>query len=255
MTRGMIGGFAAALLACARAGVAAPEFDVRRDTLGWANETKFAYDIDAAGHLHISQRAVPAVYSNRCFVMSRTALQFRKFARFAPEQPRVSREEYTRLVRAIARIPVWSDGPHERIVVPGFRDLRSFSKTHTAMLQANLGGSLTSFLRLGNFRMAMGHPRLGQKWAADWLLKSIREDKLRAVFLTRFPSMNHCVIAYRAFPRANGDVRFIVYDPNYEAQSARLDYIAARRSFDFERRWYFPGGQVNVMRVYISPFH
>ena len=244
-----------ALAVSARICVAAPDFDVRRDTLAWANETKFAYDIDAAGKLHISKRAVPAIYSNRCFVMSRTALQFKKFARFAPERPRVSREEYTRLVREIARIPVWSSGPRERVVVPGFRDLRSFSKAHQPMLQANLGGSATSFLRVGNFRMAMGHPRLGQKWAADWLLKSIREDKLRAVFLTRFPSMNHCVIAYRAFPRANGDVRFIVYDPNYEAQFAKLDYIAARRSFDFERRWYFPGGQVNVMRVYISPFH
>jgi hypothetical protein len=236
-------------------GVAAPVFDVRRDTLGWANETKFAYEVDEAGRLHISKRAVPAVYSNRCFVMSRAALQFKKFARFAPKRPRMSREEYRQLVREISRIPVWSDGPRQRIVVPGFSDLRSFSKAYTPMLQANLGGSATSFLRVGNFRMAMGHPRFGQKWAADWLAKSMREGELRAVFLSRFPSMNHCVIVYRAIPRANGDVRFLCYDPNYEGQSAKLDYSAARRSFDFERRWYFPGGQVNVMRVYISPFH
>lgn len=253
--RNLLGWLLAALMLGARVAVAAPDFDVRRDTLGWANETKFAYDVDAAGRLHISKKAVPAVYSNRCFVMSRTALQFKKFVRFAPERPRVSREEYTRLVRRIARIPVWSDGPRERIVVPGFRDLRTFSKAYTPMLQENLGGSLTSFLRVGNFRMAMGHPRLGQKWAAEWLAESMHEDKLRAVFLTRFPSMNHCVIVYRAIPRPNGDVRFMVYDPNYEGQSAKLDYSAARRSFDFERRWYFPGGQVNVMRVYISPFH
>jgi len=246
---------ATALFVYARPSAAAPAFDVRRDTLGWANETKFAYDVDAAGRLHISKRAVPAVYSNRCFVMSRTALQFKKFARFAPERPRVSREEYTRLVRQISRIPVWSAGPRERIVVPGFGNLRSFSKTYTPMLQANLGGSVTSFLRVGNFRMAMGHPRIGQKWAAEWLVKSINEDKLRAVFLTRFPSMNHCVIVYRAIPRPNGDVGFLCYDPNYEGQSAKLDYSASRRSFDFQRRWYFPGGQVNVMRVYISPFH
>ena len=253
--RGVFIRFVITALLGARVVVAAPEFDVRRDTLGFANETRFAYDVDAAGRLHISQRATPAVYSNRCFVMSRTALQFKQFARFAPEQPRVSREEYTRLVRAIARIPVWSRGPRARIVVPGFRDLRSFSKAYTPMLQANLGGSATSFLRLGNFRMAMGHLRIGQSWAARWLVESMDANKLRAVFLTRFPSMNHCVIVYRAIPRANGDVRFIVYDPNYEGQSAQLDYVAARRSFDFERRWYFPGGQVNVMRVYISPFH
>jgi hypothetical protein len=255
MTRYLFGWLALAFLASARMGAAAPDFDVRRDTLGWANETKFAYDIDAAGKLHMSKKAVPPVYSNRCFVMSRTALQFKKFARFTPAQPRVSREEYRRLVRAITRIPVWSDGPRERIAVPGFPDLCSFSKAYQPMLQENLGGSITSFLRVGNFRMAMGHPRIGQKWAAEWLVKSVQENKLRAVFLTRFPSMNHCVIVYRAFPQPNGDVHFLVYDPNYEGQFAHLDYVAARRSFDMERRWYFPGGQVNVMRVYISPFH
>ena len=122
-------------------------------------------------------------------------------------------------------------------------------------LQENLGTWFPSYVRVGNFRMAMGHPRIGQKWAAEWLVKSINEDKLRAVFLTRFPSMNHCVIVYRAIPRPNGDVGFLCYDPNYEGQSAKLDYSASRRSFDFQRRWYFPGGQVNVMRVYISPFH
>lgn len=236
-------------------GVAAPDFDVRRDTLGFANEARLAYDVDASGRLHISRREVPAEYANRCFVMSRAVMQFRQFARFAPERPRVSREEYARLVRKISRIPVWSRGPCERIVIPGFRDLRSFSKAHQSMLQENLGGAATSFLRVGNFRMAMGHPRIGQSWAACWLVDSMREHKLRAVYLARFPSMNHCVVVYRASPRANGDVRFTVYDPNYVGESATLDYIAAQRSFEFQRRWYFPGGRVNLMRVYISPFH
>lgn len=248
-------GLALAFAMWARLGIAAPEFDVRRDTFAFANEARLAYEVDASGRLHISRREKPVEYANRCFVMSRAAMQFRQFARFAPERPRVSREEYTRLVREISRIPVWSRGPRERIVVPGYHDLRSFSKANQPMLQANLGGAATSFLRVGNFRMAMGHLRIGQSWAARWLADSMREHKLRAVYLARFPSMNHCVIVYGASPRANGDVRFTVYDPNYVGESATLDYLAAQRSFELERRWYFPGGRVNVMRVYISPFH
>jgi len=63
------------------------------------------------------------------------------------------------------------------------------------------------------------------------------------------------VIVYAAARRPNGDIRFTVYDPNYPNEPSWVDYKAARRSFDFQKRWYFPGGQVNVMRIYISPCH
>jgi hypothetical protein len=54
---------------------------------------------------------------------------------------------------------------------------------------------------------------------------------------------------------ADGNVRFTAYDPNYPAEPTYLDYDAATRSFDFEKRWYFPGGRVNAMRVFLSPLH
>jgi len=34
-----------------------------------------------------------------------------------------------------------------------------------------------------------------------------------------------------------------------------LKHIKEARSFDFAKRWYFPGGQVNAMRIYLSPLH
>jgi hypothetical protein len=103
--------------------------------------------------------------------------------------------------------------------------------------------------------MVMGHLRWGQAAAAKWLEKSVREKKLRAIYMARFPWMNHVVIVYEAHPKPNGDIRFIVYDPNYPNQPSWVDYSQAERSFSFEKRWYFPGGRVNVMRVFISPFH
>lgn len=232
----------------------ARDFDLRRDTFVFANETAWQYGVDERGTLHISARETPPTYAHRCFVMSRAVLQFWQFARFDPRQPRVSREEYARLIRRISRVPVWS-ARTERIVVPGFRDLREFSESMPVLLQEYLGAWLPTYLRPGNYRMAMGHPRSGQAAAARWLEQSLAEGKLRAIYIARFPHLNHCLVAYRHERRPNGDVRFWLYDPNYPGQPAWIDYRAAERSFDFQPRWYFPGGRVNVMRTYISPFH
>jgi len=229
-------------------------FDVRRDTFAFANETAWQYGVDERGQLHISQREQPPKYAHRCFVMSRAVLQFWQFARFEPRAAKVSREEYARIIRRVSRIAVWSDGPQEKIVVPGFRDLHDFSAQMPIVLQENLGAWFPTYIRPGNYRMAMGHPRSGQEAAARWLEASLKEGELRALYLARFPSMNHCVVVYRSEPRGER-TRFWLYDPNYPEQPAWLDYVPAERSFEFQRRWYFPGGRVNVMRTYISPFH
>ena len=244
--------FALSMLLCGTG--TAREFDVRRDTFAFANETVFQYGINERGALHMSRREKPPGYAHRCFVMSRAVLQFWQFARFEPRQARLSHGEYAALIRRISRIPVWS-AHEERVVIPGFRDLRDFSEVMPGVLQENLGAWLPSYLRVGNFRMAMGHPRAGQAAAARWLEESVRQGKLRAVYIARFPHLNHCLVAYRVERRAHGDVRFWLYDPNYPAEACWLDYHAATRSFNFEPRWYFAGGRVNVMRVYISPFH
>jgi hypothetical protein len=97
-------------------------------------------------------------------------------------------------VLTLNRIPVWSRGPRERIVIPGFRDLRSFSIAYEGLLKENLGNWVASYFRIGNFRMAMGHPRAGQAKVARWLIDSLEKGRLPAVYLSRFPHMNHVVI-------------------------------------------------------------
>jgi len=249
------------LLLLAAAAIALPArvharpFDLRRDTFAFSNDTAWAYGVDEAGRLHISRRKTPPDFAHGCFLMTRGVLQFHQFARFAPELPKVSREEYRRLVLAIGRIPVWSRGPRERIVIPGFRDLHSFSVAYEGLLKENLGNWVASYFRVGNFRMAMGHPRAGQAAVARWLDESLAAGRLPALYLSRFPHMNHAVIVYRMRHEPGGDIAFTVYDPNYPAEPTTLRYVATRRSFDFARRWYFPGGEVNAMRIYVSPLH
>jgi hypothetical protein len=233
----------------------ARDFDLRRDTFGFSNDTAWQYGVDEEGKLHISQRAEPAQFSHRCFVLTRSVLQFWQFARFDPRQPRVSRDEYRRRLKQVSRIPVWSKGPRERIVFPGYRDLHDFSVAYEGLLKEDLGNWWPTYWRVGNWRMATGHLRSGQAAAARWLAESLDQGKLRAIYLARFPSMNHVVIPYAMRREAGGNLSFDVYDPNYPSQPSWVFYRASERSFEFEPRWYFPGGRVNVMRIYISPFH
>jgi len=231
------------------------DFDLRRDTFAFSNDTVFQYGVDEGGKLHIRTRKKPADFAHRCFVLARAVLQFHQFARFEPKQPRLSREEYRRRIRQVCRVPVWSDGPRERIVFPGYADLHSFSTAYEGLLKENLGNWLPSYLRVGNWRMAMGHPRAGQAAAARWLSASLDRGQPRALYLARFPHMNHVVVPYAQQREPGGNVSFLVYDPNYPNAPAWLFYRAAERSFEFEPRWYFPGGRVNVMRVFLSPLH
>jgi hypothetical protein len=233
----------------------ARSFDLRRDTFAFSNDTAWQYGVDERGTLHISQREVPAEFSHRCFVLARGVLQFRQFAEFAPEQPRLSREEYRRRIKRLCRIPVWCRGPRQKIVFPGYRDLSHFSLAYEGLLKENLGNWWPTYWRVGNWRMGMGHPRAGQAAGARWLADSMDRGRIRAVYMSRFPKMNHVVVPYALNREAGGNMTFHVYDPNYPSQPSWLFYRASTRSFEFEPRWYFPGGQVNVMRIYLSPIH
>jgi hypothetical protein len=230
-------------------------FAFAQDTFAFSNDTVLRYGLDEVGRLHISRRDKPVEFGHRCFVLARGALQFHKFARFDPQRPKLSRSEYRRLVKKIFRIPVWWPAPREKIVIPGYADLRAFSIAYEGLLKETLGNWIPSYVRVGNWRMAWPFPRCGQAMAARWLERSIDARQPRAVYLARFPHMNHVVVVYDMEHRANGDLRVIVYDPNYPGAPTPLEYQAAARSFDFPKRWYFPGGRVNLFRVFISPFH
>ena len=249
----LLGLFAITLLLSARA--SGREFDLRRDTFAFSNDTVLRYGLDEDGRLHSSRRDKPVEFGHRCFVLARGVLQFHKFVRFAPEQPRLSRDEYRRLLKRIFRIPVWAGQRRDRIVLPGYADLHTFSEAYEGLLKENLGNWIPSYLRVGNWRMIWPFPRAGQAAAARWLIDSMARGEPRAVYLARFPSMNHVVIPYAMHRKANGDVRFIVYDPNYPGEPSWIDYEQSTRSFAFQKRWYFPGGRVNLMRVFISPIH
>jgi hypothetical protein len=236
-------------------GAAPTYFDWRRDTIAFSNDTVFAYDIDAAGHMSIHRRATPARFAHRCFVLVRAVLQFHKFARFDSGAPRASAEEYRELMVRLFRIPVWMPEPvpANRIVIPGYADLNDFSRGYENLMKETIGNWFPTYLRIGNWRMIGPFPRFGQANACAQIVRGLDRGKLEAVYLTRFPKMNHCVILFD-YHRTAGGLRFDAYDPNYPNTLSWVDYDAREQGFNFERRWFWPGGRVNLMRVFLSPW-
>lgn len=227
------------------------------DTFAFSNDTVFAYGVDEQGKLTISKKEKVPDFSHRCFVLCRATLQFLKFARFDPAAPEVSDEEYRRIVRQVSRIPVWlpKRPDNRRIIVPGYANLYNFTRGRQGMLKEELGNWLPTYLRIGNWRIVFPMPRPGQAALARWLTRQIDQGRPCAVFLARFPKMNHVVIVYNYRREPGGSIRFIIYDPNYPGEEAWLRFRAGQSSFELQKRWYFPGGRVNALRVYLSPFH
>ena len=244
---------ALALLTCAARG---KPFEFPADTFSFSNNLYFDYQATPGGGLKITKppKGRPAdYYARHCFVLVRSVLQFHKFAEFRPDLPKVSAEEYRRRIVQLRQIPAWSSGPKEKIQFPGYRDLHSFSVAEPLLLQKNLGVWWPSYWRLGNWRMILPTPRSGQKRLASTLRENLDQGLIRSVYITRFRPINHCLIVYRYEARPNGDLIFSVYDVNQPGKLVHLSYRASDESFYFDKTWYYPGGLVNVMPLFVSP--
>jgi hypothetical protein len=230
-------------------------FNLQTDTFHFSNQTYFDYKVASNQEIIIARRKgkVPD-YSRHCFQLCRGTLQFYKFAVFRPDLPQASEAEYQRLSRQISRIPPWSSGPKDKIVIPGYPNLESFSSAHALTLQENLGLWWPSYFRIGNWRIVFPVPRSGQAHTADWLRNELDNGRIRAVYITRFMPINHCLVAYHYDRQPNGDLVFLVCDSNQAKKIVHLTYRRADRSFYYDRTWYYRGGLVSVLPLYVSPF-
>jgi hypothetical protein len=231
-------------------------FDFQTDTFAFANQTYFDYKPVADREVIISRRKgyLPD-YSRHCFQLCRAVLQFHQFAEFRPDLPKVTESDYQQIVRRLFRIPVWSSGPTEKVVVPGSENLRSFSLEHTLMLQKNMGLWWPSFWRFGNWRIVLPAPRSGQEGMAKWLRSEMDAQQIRGVYITHFRPINHCLVVYHCTPEANGDLVFDVYDANQPGKLVHLTYRASDRSFYLDNTWYYKLGLVTVLKLYASPLY
>src|SRR5437016_8954799 len=176
---------AVAGLTLPRATCIASEFHFGCDTLAFANQTVFEYHEG-----HPSLRRGSAVrrdaYKRHCFVLCRTAMQFKKFARFDPRGAPLDDASLAALIRLVTHRDPWADPLPEdqRIVFPGYNDLREMSKARRELVQKSIGHGWPSYFRVSNMRMVFQQSGTYQKETHDRLNAALARGQVFVVFLT-----------------------------------------------------------------------
>ena len=247
--------FGALLLASAPAHALAREpFVFDRDTFAFVNDTVFAYE---DGHPSLRHETSER-YTARCFVMSRAAVQFRKFARFDPKLPPLNDAALAKQVRAVTGRAVWREPlpDRARIVIPGAANLRALSRTRPRIVQENIGLGTPTYFRPGNWRALLPHLPGQSSRVKARLNQILGRGELFIAYLTTLPnslSINHAVLVFEARNEPGGNVSYTVYDPNYADAPKKLQWLSQAKTFFYPPNSTFVGGPVNVWQVYAYP--
>jgi hypothetical protein len=210
------------------------------------------YYYDEHGKWQNKPREPAPDYTHHCFVVARSARQFFEHATFDDRLPVVDSDMYRRLVRQVlATGPSHNMTETERVVIPGYPNLRSFSAVHGDLLKEECGGAWQSYVQHGHWRMIFPFSRHHQEEMVDQLLADLRQNHPPVVHVVRFPNMtiNHAVVVFGA-KEASDVIRFSVYDPNNPKVPVTMTYNHETRTFDLPANNYFPGGRVDVYEVY-----
>ncbi len=227
-------------------------FEFGADTFAYANELVWDYGYDSSGRWTAHKRTPKPSYTLHCLVVARSARQFFEDARFAPEQAKVDAKTYARLVERVIGVNPRKPLPEaDRIVIPGYADLREFSSANEQLLKDHCGGAWQSYFARGNWRMIFPFTRRQQSKVAQRLLDHFRPDHPLIVHLSRFPqlSINHTVLVFGATDSGN-EIRFDIYDPNEPSHPTALVFDRSSRTFLLPATPYFPGGRVDVYETF-----
>lgn len=251
-----LGVFASVTLACADS--TRSEFRFDRDTFAFANQTVFEYH-EGHASLRKSSETKRDAYNRHCFVMSRTALQFKKFARFEPRGTPLDDATLAARVRDVTRQSTWMEPlpDNQRIVFPGYKDLKEMSKARRELVQLNIGHGWPSYFRISNARMMFQDGAGYQERTHARLNSVLAQGELFVAFLTTYPrfTINHSVLIYKlksSEPNPGLD-HYLVYDPNHPESPRDLIWSARDRAFSYQKDWDFVGGFVRVYQVYGKP--
>jgi len=239
---------------------AATEFIFDRDTFAFQNATVLKYHDGIAFFRPKSEASDPAnSYTRRCFVMTRTAMQFRKFARFSPDGVSLDDRELAQRIRAVARRKPWLEAlpENQRIVFPGYSNLREISKARSQVFEDNIGNGFMSYFRPGHIRMVFLESKGYQERTHRNLDAALARGDTFVAFLTTYPKMsiNHAVLIYgRKKSRPGDDLeRYLVYDPNHAEAPRELTWSPHERAFAYQKDIDFIGGFVRVYQAYDKP--
>ena len=230
-----------------------PRFQFERDTFAYANELVWEYRLNPeAGTMTTLRNNPPPAYAHRCFVMVRCVRQFLYHARFDAALPVADAQAYRRRIReVVSRSPRRPSPEAERIVIPGYDDLRSFSEAQEELLKAECGGAWQSYFVRSHWRMVFPVLRWHQERTARRLIRRLATQTPAIIHVFRFPrvTINHGLVLYD-LADTRSTLRFAAYDPNVPEHPAELSYHRADRTFVLPRNHYWPGGRVEVVEIY-----
>lgn len=228
-------------------------FEFARDTVAFANELRWEYQMDPrTGGMRFRPRVPPPAYSHRCFVLVRAVRLFHYHAVFEGGRPLAGPVEYERRVRAVLRRDPRRPSTGARVVeVPGFAGLRDFSVAFELLLKALAGGAWRSYVLRSHWRMVFPISRRHQELTAQRLVAALARGDAPVLHLVRFPQLtiNHGVLVFGRVAVADG-FAFDVYDPNQPRGAVRLHYDAAARTFALPPTPYWAGGHVDVIEIF-----
>ncbi len=246
------------VLVLLRNSAAASDFRFDRDTVSFANATVFEY---REGHPYLRQRekGEPKRYTRRCFVLCRTTMQFQKFARFDPHAAPLDDNALAARIRNVTRRAAWGKPlpADQRIVFPGYANLRAMSVARREVLRANIGVGWPSYFRLSNARIVFREDARFQEETRANLDATLARGQLFVGFLTTYPrlSINHSILVYKrkAVSPNSGIERYLAYDPNHPEAPRELTWSSRARTFAYQKDWDFIGGSVRVYQLYGKP--
>jgi hypothetical protein len=243
-----------------QASVAAPDFRFDRDTLAFQNATVLKYK-DGVPFLRARSASDDSAnkYTRRCFVMTRTAMQFRKFARFDPRGAPLDDKALAARIRSVTRRQAWAAPlpENQRIVFTGYANLRQMSKARARVFQENIGSGFITYFRPSNGRMLLQHSRKYQERTHTNLDAALSRGDVFIGYLSTYPklSINHAVLVYaRTKDRPADELEhYFVYDPNHAEAPRELTWSPRERAFAYQKDIDFIGGFVRVYQSYGKP--
>jgi hypothetical protein len=247
-----------ALLAYEPPAAPAPHpFRYDTDTFSFANETVWNYVNGSVESESSRSQVKKRDYTRRCFVVTRAAVQFWKFARFDSKAAPLPREKLAARIRDVTERSVWLPAlPREkRIVFPGYANLREISAADPGIFQANIGLGWPVYFRAGNMPIIAPVYRETEARLNDEIFHDLHLNWPTIVWLYNFPSLNinHVVVVF-AGKRDHDRFHYQVYDPNYTDSPKKLDYDAGTRTFSYQSTFYFKGGTIDARAIYRGVF-
>jgi hypothetical protein len=224
---------------------AVPDFSFATDTFAFPNDI-WARNPDA-----------PDLYAHYCFVLARSLRQFFAFARFDPSAPRIGYDAYAERIRAIVARPPWEapSPPEARVVIPGYPNLRAFSRAEEQAVKASLGSRFWTWVNWTNWRVIFPVTAGHQAGVAREIMDEVGHGRLVQLLVTNWPKpeLNHTVVAYE-FREDTAEIEFLVWDPNDPASPGRVTFDRQRNRFRATRLYDTEPGPIRVFRMYYSPW-